>query len=150
MSAKRRSDSINAPRSFTFYIDECLGKLVAEELVRAGYHVVTWLDLNHGGVPDSVWLPDICERGFLLLTKDKAQRTTEVERKEIIRCNGRAFMFTNAQRTGPENAALAVRHAKRMLDLASSRKAPFIAKVGDKVKIIDKPPRPKDKGPKRK
>jgi PIN like domain len=57
--------------SITFFIDRCLGnKLIVETLRGAGLTVEIHDDHFGKNAPDVDWIPEIGNRGWIILTKD--------------------------------------------------------------------------------
>jgi hypothetical protein len=73
-----------------FFIDWYLGKTVANALLQAGAHVEHHHAHFDQDTPDALWLPVVGERGWVVLTKDKAMGKNLIELKAIAR---RAFGF---------------------------------------------------------
>jgi len=60
------------------------------------------------GTEDSVWLPFVGQKGWILLTKDKRIRFNDLEKQAVIANRVREFYFTSGNVNGEEMAALLV------------------------------------------
>lgn len=80
-------------KPLTFYVDECLGRFVAEALATGGLNVRAYYDY-FAGMPDVEWLPKVGASGWILLTKDKNIRRRQLEVDAILNSGVRAFVVT--------------------------------------------------------
>lgn len=67
----------------TFYVDENLGRFVAEALERGGFDVRPYYEY-FAGLPDVEWLPQVGAQHWILLTKDKNIRRRQLEVDAIL------------------------------------------------------------------
>ncbi len=100
-----------------------------EALVQNGIH-----HERHGmhfspGTEDSVWLPFVGEKGWILLTKDKRIRFNDLEKQAVIANRVREFYFTSGNFNGQEMAALLVVALPEMFRLCRKHRPPFIASL---------------------
>lgn len=82
-----------------FFIDRSLGKLTAAGLRDLGHAVHLIADFYPDDakyVPDEQWIADGCQRGWVLLTKDKRIRYRE---HELAPLRGFLFCLANGQGT---------------------------------------------------
>src|SRR4051794_20819892 len=66
------------------FIDRSIPRSVAEALKRVRDDVCWLEDVFEHNEPDTVWLPDVGARGWLVITRDKKIRTRPGERRAII------------------------------------------------------------------
>jgi hypothetical protein len=78
---------------------------------------------------DSVWLPFVGQKGWILLTKDKRIRFNDLERQAVITSRVREFYFTSGNFSGEEMAALLVVALPEMIRLCRKHRPPFIASL---------------------
>jgi hypothetical protein len=79
--------------------------------------------------PDTEWLPVVGQRGWVLLTKDKAIRTNALERSALVTNNVAAFMLGRGNLPGVEMARIFIA-AMRSIERALRRyEVPLIASV---------------------
>jgi hypothetical protein len=62
----------------TFFVDRCLGKSVGIALQQAGLRVEFHADHFADDADDATWISVVGQRGWIVLTKDKAIRTRPV------------------------------------------------------------------------
>jgi hypothetical protein len=89
-SAAKRS---RRHKPLTFYVDECLGRFVAEALSAGGFDVRPYYDY-FAGMQDVDWLPQVGVDRWILLTKDKNIRRRQLEVDAILNSGVRAFVVT--------------------------------------------------------
>lgn len=104
MPRSRTRSSSNALRELTFFTDRDLGKRFPGILRDAGFAVKVHADLfpeasELDGSPDEAWLPLVGEKGWVLLTHDRAMRYRSRERDAIMRHGVRAFMLMGSHST---------------------------------------------------
>jgi len=81
------------------------------------------------GTEDSVWLPFVGQKGWILLTKDKRIRFNDLEKQAVIANRVREFYFTSGNVSGEEMAALLVVALPEMIRLCLKHRPPFIASL---------------------
>ena len=128
-STKQSAASSGQP-DVTFFIDRSLGKhVVPEALKAAGARITIHDDHFSPDTSDDVWLREVSDRGWAVLTKDKAIRYRKNERTAVDVAGGRLFVLTAGNITGKEIASGFVEALPRMIRLAVKEPAPFIATV---------------------
>jgi len=61
---------VNEPQPPTFFVDWCFGKTIVAALHKAGAKVEHHGDHFAPETPDTLWLPTVGQRGWIVLTKD--------------------------------------------------------------------------------
>lgn len=79
--------------------------------------------------PDIEWLSIVGERGWVVLTKDKAIAKNQLELMAIARAEVKVFILASGNLTRQEMAALLVDVLEKLKKFAQGNQAPFIAKV---------------------
>ena len=132
---KRRSKKRSAANStqpepaLVFFVDECLGRHVVPEALRAaGALVERHCDHFPPGVSDVEWLREVGARGWIVLTKDKSIRRRPLEYEAFTSARCRVFVLTATDVTGDEQAAILVGSLRAITRLAR-RPPSFIARV---------------------
>jgi hypothetical protein len=96
---------VKLPEPFTFFVDRALGKDVAPGALRAqGHQVVAGDEAFLQTATDVEWLPVVGQKGWVMLTKDRAIRTNRLEREALISNSVAAFMLTSGHLPGDEMA----------------------------------------------
>jgi PIN like domain len=116
-------------RSSTFFSDECLGRLVPERLRAVDMLVESWEDHFKAGTEDSDWLPVVGERGWIVLTKDKAIRRKPWEMEKVVKHGVRMFTLPNGNMNAEQMAAIFLDNRLRMARVLHKNRFPFIATV---------------------
>ncbi|PZV22118.1 MAG: hypothetical protein DCF21_00810 [Leptolyngbya sp.] len=112
-----------------FFTDECLGRLVPTALKEAGMTVELYLDWFRPGVIDVEWIPQVGQRGWLILTVDEMIGRRIPEQIAIAYAGAKAFVMASNKRNSQSIAAAFIQAASAMEQLAHNSEAPFIAKV---------------------
>lgn len=121
----------------TFYVDRCLGKAAAQALRDAGASVEVHDDHFARDAPDEEWIPQVAERGWVILTKDKNIRRRAGEREAVVTAQARIITLTSGNMRGADMAALFVGHLAEMEGLATTQPVPFVAILGpDGLRVV--------------
>lgn len=123
--------------SITFFIDRCLGnKLIVETLRGAGFAVEIHDDHFLKNAPDVDWIPEIGNRGWIILTKDVRIGKNRIERLAVADACVRMFTLASQSLSGIDMADIFLKAIPEMRKFICDNPAPFIAKVyqGGKVK----------------
>jgi predicted nuclease of predicted toxin-antitoxin system len=125
------------PKRPTFYVDCCLGKAVAEALRAAGATVELHRDNFAPDVEDTIWIPRVAAKGWVILTKDKNIRRRHGERETTLLSRSRMFTLSSGNMRGAVMAELFVRHLAVMEALALALVPPFLAIVSQEgIEIV--------------
>lgn len=84
---------------------------------------------------DAVWLPEIGKRGWILLTKDKAIRTNQLERDALLKNNVAAFMLGRGNVPGAEMARIFISAMRSIQRVVRRYEVPVIASVAVSAKV---------------
>jgi hypothetical protein len=84
---------------------------------------------------DTVWLPVIGEKGWILLTKDKRIRFNDLEKATVIAYRVRKFYFTSGNYSGAEMAIMLVAAIPEIVRLCQKQAPPFIASITKAGKV---------------
>jgi predicted nuclease of predicted toxin-antitoxin system len=118
------------PQPTTFFIDRCLGgKRIAEALRHASITVEIHDDHFDKGASDVEWLPNVGQKGWIVLTKDARIGKRSLEK--IAVANARIKMFTLASQnlSGADMAEIFLKAITSMQEFVREYPAPFIAKI---------------------
>jgi PIN like domain len=117
-------------QSITFFIDRPLGgKFVPNALRQAGAQVEVHHDHFPPDSPDTNWLPEVAQRGWVVLTMDANIGRNILEQVAIANSGSRVFVLVFDDATGSQMAAALIAALPKMVKLTQNNKAPFIAKV---------------------
>lgn len=113
--------------SLTFFLDYQIGRyVVADALRTAGAHVEVHIDHFAQNTPDTDWIPQVAQRGWVLITKDQNIRRNLLERAAYEEAKLRGFVVTGKDLNGPELAKLLVRCLPGMVRRAAGRPGPLL------------------------
>jgi len=78
---------------------------------------------------DETWISVVGQRGWVVLTKDKAIRTRPVELQAVMAANVRMFTLSSGNMTGEEMGRVFVDNRLKMGRFMKNHPPPFIARV---------------------
>lgn len=121
---------MNLPTAPIFFVDISLGKnQVAEALRDAGACVEIHADHFALDEKDAVWLSEVAQRGWIILTKDQKIAYRTLEQVAIALSSARVFALSSGDISGDQMGEAFRKALKKMESLAKGYPSPFIAKV---------------------
>jgi len=127
--SKKRS-AAKPPEGTVFFIDRSLGiEPIRSELVKAGLSVQIHDEYFPRDEEDRVWLRDVGERGWVVLTKDQRLRYRPLEKAALKASKARVFVLTAGNLRGIEIAAVFAAALPRICAVLRSVPGPFVARV---------------------
>jgi hypothetical protein len=87
------------------------------------------------GEIDRTWLPEVSQRGWIILTKDKGIRYNELEISAVIANKGREFFFCSGNWSGDKMGEILSNAIPKMMRLAKKTAAPFIASISQSGEV---------------
>src|SRR5688500_4091052 len=131
------ASSGSAPRPEpVFFIDKCLGlKIVPDALRQAGARVELKEAHFDKDTQDAVWLAEVGQRGWIVLSKDKSLRHNYIELVALLKSNTHAFILTSGSFTGEEMAQAFVAALPEMQGIVSSHSPPLVATVSKSGRV---------------
>jgi hypothetical protein len=121
---------MNQATPITFFIDRCLGKkLIVQVLREAGITVEIHDDHFPANALDVDWLPQIGQRGWVILTKDSRISKNKLERMAVANANVRMFTLASQRLSGEDMANIFLSAIVKMQNFVRKNQAPFIAKI---------------------
>jgi predicted nuclease of predicted toxin-antitoxin system len=114
----------------TFFLDRALGSnYVAQALKQAGATVEVFAPHFPPDCPDVVWLPEVSQRGWIILTKDDKIGRNPLEQIAIAQSAAKVFILAGGNLTGKEMGNIFALALPKIQKLAQSHRPPFIARV---------------------
>ncbi len=114
----------------TFFIDHCVSqKIVPEAMRAAGAIVEAHVDHFPIDAPDTEWLPEVSQRGWVVITKDWGLTGNLLEQRAIAASNAKVFILASGNYTGAEMATVLVKALNRLQKFARGNQPPFIARI---------------------
>ena len=93
--------SSKPPEPLVFFIDQSLGqKKIPEALRKAGAAVEVHGDYFTPDERDEVWLTEVGQKGWVVLTKDRKIRYRAIEQAALIKGRVAAFVLSAGNLTG--------------------------------------------------
>lgn len=120
---------MNEPQPPTFFVDWCFGKTIVAALHKAGAKVEHHGDHFAPETPDTLWLPTVGQRGWIVLTKDKRIGTTLLESSAIAQGKTCVFTLVSGNLCRQEMADFLVHALPKLETFWHQYPAPFIAKL---------------------
>jgi|SRR2546422_1054582 len=108
---------------------------------QAGARVEVHADHFAPEAPDETWLTVVGQRGWVVVTKDKAIRYRGAELAALRAARVGAFVLTATGLTGPQNGAVLARAMRKMVRFVQGNRRPFIAVLNASGKITKLSPR---------
>jgi predicted nuclease of predicted toxin-antitoxin system len=125
-----RKPSDAKPRELVFFIDRSLGRIhVANALRALGYRCELHDDHFDQDTPDSVWLAELAEQDWVVITKDARIRHRPLEQQALQSSGLRVFVITSGNLTGVATAELLVRAIGKITRVLEQQTGPFIYHV---------------------
>lgn len=119
-----------SPHSPVFFLDKCLGRNeVANALRNHGAQVELKTDHFDQETEDAVWIPDVGQRRWIILSKDKMIRHNAVELVALLKSNTHAFVLTSGSQKGAAMAAAFVTALPDMRAMISRFPPPFVGTI---------------------
>jgi hypothetical protein len=113
--------------SLVFFLDRQIGtRTVATALRAAGAEVELHDDHFPQATPDTVWIPEVAAKDWVLITLDKNIRRNPLERRAYQQVGLRGFVITGHGLKGDEIAALVTRALPGMARRAAGRPGPLL------------------------
>ena len=120
----------------TFFFDNNLSPLLVAGLRGFGEDVQHLRDAFPENTKDVVWIPQVAESGWVLVTRDKRIRTRPLEAEALARAGLSAFFFV--QKRDPDLwgwVQLLVRRWREMNELAERERKPFLFAIPERGRI---------------
>lgn len=115
---------------FVWFIDRSLGRIQLATVLRALGELVEVHDDHFAkNTPDTEWLAAVAARGWVVLTKDPAIRTNEVERAALLSAAVVAFMLGRGNLDAPAMGAAFTQAMSAMKKALRRFEPPVIATV---------------------
>lgn len=152
MKSKRQSSGRLTARqrlreSSVFYLDENLSECKAIHVILDSATIKYERHYSHftreqfpDGVPDHIWLDFVGSRGWVVLTKDKAQRYNPLEKAQLQKHRIKQFAFQSGNLSAQEMAEILQANLNKVFNLIMKETPPFVAsltKSGVSLRIIN-------------
>ena len=115
----------------TVFLDEnhCSNPHLHAALEADGVSYEKHLDYFQRGAEDTVWIPEIAQKGWVLLTTDARIRYNRLERNAVKENNLRMFYFTRNDMGGPEMGVALAKALPKMKQICQTTSPPFAASI---------------------
>ncbi|MGH7390363.1 MAG: hypothetical protein ACREM3_13035 [Candidatus Rokuibacteriota bacterium] len=112
---------------------------------QAGAQIEAHAEHFRDDAPDDEWLHAVGQRGWVVITKDKAIRHRGTEIEALKRAGVAAFVLTAKGLTGPENGAVLAKALPAMNRFVTGNRPPFIAAItgSSRIKMLYRGHRPR-------
>ncbi len=113
----------------TFFIDRCLGTQLGHDLRASGLNVEFHADHFADDADDQTWISEVGQRGWVVLTKDKAISRRPLELRAVETARVRMFTLATGNMTGEQMAKVFAAQRLSMGRMIKKCPPPFIARV---------------------
>lgn len=113
----------------TFFADRSSGKQLAERLKEIDLNIEKHDDHFEQNTLDVVWLEECGNRDWVIISSDKAIKKNFLEKQALMKSNLASFFFTTANLTSEQQFQIVEKAIKRIANVISSNKKPFIARL---------------------
>lgn len=118
------------PEPFVYFVDRSLGRARVVDALRVTGEIVHAHDDHFAqNTPDTDWLSEVGQRGWVVLTKDKNIRANELERTALVHANVACFMLGRGDLSGTAMGALFVQALPRIRKALRRFAVPLVASV---------------------
>lgn len=122
--------SLKLPEPFTYFVDRCLGgEILPNALRESGFNIEVHHDHFKDDTADAAWLAVVGERQWVVLTKDKAIRSNELERNALVSAKVALFALASSGLPAAQMAHAFIRARTRIEKALRVHGAPLIATV---------------------
>jgi len=112
------------------------GDKIYVPLKEHGIEVVRINDVFPRGTLDEEWIPYVAQKGWAIITKDRAQDMTPIELLLLYRNNAKRYLISGGKLKGEEIAKRIISNYKRIRNTFNSQPAPFIFTIyKDRLKL---------------
>ena len=126
----KKPSAAKLPDGTVFFIDRSLGvEPIRTELINAGLVAEIHDDHFARDEEDRVWLQEVGERGWVVLTKDQRLRYRPLEIGALRASSARVFVLTAGNLRGGEIAAVFLAALPLICRILRSRPGPFVVRV---------------------
>jgi predicted nuclease of predicted toxin-antitoxin system len=105
------------------------GRIVVSELRSNGISVEILTDHFAADVKDTIWIPEVSRRGWVIITRDKSIRYNYLEKLVVKNSGARMFMLTTGNATAKEMAECIVKSMRAARRIVMKTRPPFIGKI---------------------
>ena len=111
-----------------FFVDEDLdGPAFTGILEKAGIHIEKRRQHFESGTPDTIWIPQITEWGWVALTRDKGTKLKPEERRVIAEAGARMLILITRKTSHPMMAENFVNTYDRVVRFFEQSERPLVA-----------------------
>ena len=135
MPSKKRSVA-KPPEEEVFFVDRSLGvEPIRSSLEREGVIVKIHDDLFKRDEEDHVWLAEVGNRNWVVLTKDQRLRYRPLEIAALRDSRCRVFVLVAGNMKGIEIASVFVKALRRIFAILRSHPGPFVARISKSGRV---------------
>ncbi|MDZ7703513.1 MAG: hypothetical protein U5L04_03395 [Trueperaceae bacterium] len=114
--------------AYVYFVDRSIGKKGFSEALRQANIKLEIHDKHFAqNTPDIVWIPQVSQQGWVIITADKHIRYRQIERQAVESSNARLFILKSA--TAERQAELFLNALPKIESFLQRHSGPFIAKV---------------------
>lgn len=115
------------PEPFVYFVDECLGRHVVPDALRAAVTEHERVEQRPQGTLDLEWIPEAARGNWVCFTKDRALRRRPNERAALL--HGAFATFLVGEAKGEEHARRIVGALPVVRRILRSRDVPLVGRI---------------------
>jgi hypothetical protein len=108
---------------------------LAEGLKEIGLNIEKHDDHFEQNTLDITWLEKCGEMNWVVISSDKTIKKNFLEKEALMKSNLASFFFTSASLTSDQQIEIIKKGLKRIVNILSSNKRPFIARLDKEGKV---------------
>ena len=125
----------------TVFFDRTCGRSIPQALKLLGLDVEGHGEHFAHDTPDDVWLREVGERGWIVITNDQRIRTRQNERQALIDYAAGCFAFGQGNRKKWDTVRILARVWDGILEIAATESRPFIYVIHGDARLVRLYPR---------
>ncbi len=119
------------------FLDETnSGPSIAQPLRDAGFEVVCIQDVFPLGTNDEDWIGYVADKGWIILTKDRAQDMNDLELLLLYKHSAKKYLITGKNLKGSEIAERIISHYDKTVRTFNSQPAPFVYSIREEKVLL--------------
>jgi hypothetical protein len=105
------------------------GPSISQPLRDSGCEVVCINEVFGSGVKDEIWIPYVADKGWAIITKDRAQQVSTIELMLLYMHSAKRYLISGQNLKGSDIADRIISNYKKIENTFNSQPAPFIYSI---------------------
>jgi hypothetical protein len=130
------SGAAREPPERVLFLDENLGATAASALREAGAKVEVFRDHFKSGTPDDVWLRDVGQRGWVVLSRDQRITRNPLELKALTASEGLQVHSGRREPSRARDSQALVKSLPKIRRFLLKYNGPFLARIYSTGRVV--------------